>query len=113
MATFFIPQKENVEHFKTVSVYFTLASKIDNCKAVKISSNLITTNLFNPDCEIFSINLQNPYVYLNKQFQCLRLPLNDNYLDYISFELNFILNENNHLILKPLEFTIELEFNEN
>ena len=70
-------------------------------------------NLFNPNCEIFTINLQTPYVYLNKQFKCYRLLLNDNYLDYISFELDFIPNQTDNLILNSLDFKIELEFNEN
>ena len=80
---------------------------------VEIASNLISSNIFNPNREIFTINMQSAYVYLNKKFVCSALPLNDSFLDNISFELKFIPEHNPDSQLPELDFKIELEFHEN
>lgn len=50
---------------------------------------------------------------MNKQFQNNNLALNENYLDNIMFELDFTPEKNSKLNISPLDFKIELEFNEN
>ena len=104
---------ENFENYKTVSVRFTLASKISKCLACKVSTNLVMTNLFNPKCEIFVINLQNANFFINREFQTTNLQLNDSFLDFITFEIDFIKDPNQALYLPSLDFKIELDLNEN
>ena len=74
---------------------------------------MIQANIFNPHRELFTINLQSPYFYLNREFQSSHLQLNDSFLDYITFECNFILDKIQTLNLSSLEFKIELDFHEN
>ena len=104
---------ENFEKYKTVSVRFTLASKVSKCLACKVSTNLIMSNLFNPKCEIFVINLQNANFFINREFQTTNLQLNDSFLDFITFEIDFIKDPNQALYLPSLDFKIELDLNEN
>ena len=104
---------ENFENYKTVSVRFTLASTISKCLACKVSTNLIMSNLFNPKCEIFVINLQNAHFFINREFESTNLQLNDIFLDFITFEIDFIKDPNQTLYLPSLDFKIELDFHEN
>ena len=104
---------ENFEKYKTFSVRLTLASSISKCLACKVSTNLVMTNLFNPKCELFVINLQNPHFFINQEFQTTNLQLNDSFLDFITFEIDFIKDPNQALYLPSLDFKIELDLNEN
>ena len=104
---------ENFEEYKTFSVRLTLASTISKCLACKVSTNLVMTNLFNPKCELFVINLQNPHFFINREFQTTNLQLNDSFLDFITFEIDFIKDPNQALYLPSLDFKIELDLNEN
>ena len=90
-----------------------MASIITKCITTKLSTNLISANFLNPQRELFTINLQNAHFYMNREFQSSFLTLNDTFLDFISFELNFVHDKNQTLILPSLEFKIELDLHEN
>ena len=104
---------ENLDKFNKVSVRFTLSSNISKCIACKLSTNLILANLFNPKRELFVINLQNPHFFINREFKTYNLQLNDSFLDFLIFELDFIRDPHQAINLPSLEFKIELEFHEN
>ena len=104
---------ENLAKYKTVTIHFTLASLLSKCISAKLSTNLIIANVFNPNRELFSFNLQTPYVYINREFKSSNLLLNDSFLDFITFELNITKDENHDFNFPSLEFKIELDLHEN
>ena len=108
----YIP-KENLDKYNKVSVCFTFATNITKCISCKLSTNLILTNLFNPNREVFVINLQNPHFFMNREFKTTHLQLNDTFLDFIIFELDFTKDPRQAINLPSLEFKIELDFHEN
>ena len=84
---------------------------IEDCVLVKISSNLITSDLFNPNRDIFSINLQSPRLYINKVFTTKLLQLTDNIIDNITLEFNFVKLQSD-ITLPVLNFQVELNLDE-
>lgn len=104
---------ENLDKYQKISIRFTLASNISKCISAKLSTNLISTNIFNPKREILVINLQTAYFYMNREFKTSCLQLTDSFLDFIAFDLNFHTDKNQVLNLPSLEFKIEIELHEN
>ena len=83
---------ENWRNFKYISVQFSLSSSFipNNALAVNIFSNLIEANIFNPDGQLFSINLQSQSAYVNKRFEVNKLNTNKFYLENIIFDFKFL-----------------------
>ena len=104
---------ENLDKYQKISIRFTLASSISKCITAKLSSNLISANIFNPKREIFTINLQTAYFYMNREFKSSHLQLNDSFLDFINFNLDFTKDKNQTLTLPSLDFKIEIDLHEN
>lgn len=50
---------------------------------------------------------------MNRNFETTDLQLNDTYLDFISFELNFVKEGEQSLNIQRLDFKIELDLHEN
>ena len=74
---------------------------------------MISANIFNPNRELFVINLQSQHFFVNRIFETTDLQLNESYLDFISFELNFVKEGDQSLNLQRLDFKIELDLHEN
>ena len=74
---------------------------------------MISANIFNPKRKLFVINLQNPHFFINRDFRTTDLHLNESYLDFISFELEFIKEGEQSLNIGSLDFKIELDLHEN
>ena len=86
---------------------------MQNSDYVSISSNLVPSDIFNPEGRIFSINTQHHIAYVNQRFIAKQIPLNDVYINTVYFTLN-IEPANNKRINIPdnLDFQIGIEFHE-
>jgi len=97
-----------LKKYKTANITFQLATKIVEVNLIKISSNLIASNIFNPSAEIFCINTTNHYNYVNLTFCEDKLNLNDCFIDTVIFKIDSISISNNPL--PNLDFKIGIEF---
>lgn len=105
--------KENLKLYKSATFTFMLLSRFENTDLVSVSTNLVSTNLFNPNGNIFIINTERAVAYLNKSFIVKRVPLNDVYIDGINFTLDFKITKNKTLVLPDiLDFQICIDFYE-
>ena len=105
--------QENLKNFKSATFSFTLLSRFENSELVSVSTDLVSTNLFNPTGCIFLINTERAVAYLNKTFIVKRVPLNDVYIDGFNFYLDFQVTKNKSLILpSTLDFQICIDFYE-
>ena len=98
---------ENLKNYKTTNITLQLASRLQETKLLKISSNLIASDIFNPSAEIFCINTSNAYNYVNLTFCEDKLNLNDCFIDSVIFKIESDTNINNQL--SNLEFKIGIE----
>jgi len=57
--------------------------------------------------------LQNPRFFMNREFKTANLQLNDSFLDFVTFDLDFIKDPSQALYLPYFEFKIELDLHEN
>ena len=104
----FWTHSENLKDYKTANITFQLATRIQDTRIIKISSNLIAPNIFNPSAEIFCINTSNHYNYVNLTFCEDKLDLNDCFIDNVIFKIEADTNSNNPL--PNLEFKIGIDF---
>ena len=105
--------QENLKMYKSATFTLMLLSKLENSDIVSVSTNLISTDLFNPSGSIFLINTERAVAYLNKTFLVKRVTLNDVYIDGIHFDFEFRVTKNKTLILPDiLDFQICIDFYE-
>ena len=97
-----------MKNYNTANITFQLATRIQEVNLIKISSNLIASNIFNPSAEIFCINTSNHYNYVNLTFCDDKLILNDCFIDAVVFKIESEKIPNNPL--PNLEFKIGIEF---
>ena len=57
--------------------------------------------------------MQNPRFFMNREFKTSNLQLNDSFLDFVTFDLDFIKDPSQALYLPYFEFKIELDLHEN
>ena len=105
--------QENLKMYKSATFTLMLLSKLENSDIVSVSTNLISTDLFNPSGYIFLINTERAVAYLNKTFLVKRVTLNDVYIDGIHFDFEFRVTKNKTLILPDiLDLQICIDFYE-
>ena len=78
---------ENLKKYKNANITFQLSTRLQETYFIKISTNLVISDIFNPTAEIFCINTQSPYNYVNVAFREDKLTLNDCYIDSVIFKI--------------------------
>ena len=76
---------------------------------IKISSDIICSDIFNPKGEIFLINTQKASLYLNRLFTEHNLTLADNFIETINFKIVLDRPLDSNADYVNLEFIIGLE----
>ena len=97
-----------MKKYKKANISFQLSTRLQEIKLLNISSNLILSDVFNPTAQIFSINTQSPYTYLNVTFSEFQLNLNDCFIESVIFEI--VSDTDSDTPLPNLDFKIGIEF---
>ena len=98
---------ENLKKYKNANITFQLSTKLQETYFIKISTNLVLSDIFNPTAEIFCINTQSQYNYVNVTFREDKLTLNDCYIDSVIFKIEPLTNSEQPF--PNLDFKIGIE----